>query len=717
MSTPVLNISRRDSLRALGGGLFVAFAFPGVAAALEPPDPTVDLGDVPPEGSPTHFNAWVRIAPNGVVTIRVPSAEMGQGVTTSMPMLLAEELDCDWKVVHAESAPAHKEYGRDMGFMGITMQVTGGSFSVRAYWQALAEAGAATRAMLVEEAAARWGVDPATCTTEKGEVVCGEKRVGYGALAEGAAKRKPPKEIVLRRPGTLIGTSPPRLDLPSKVDGTAIFGVDVKVEGMLQGTVVPCPHYGGKLAKVDDSKALAVEGVVKVLAFEDEVVVVAEHFWQAKTAADQLVIEWDPGEGAGLDDAAIDKALVAAIEDGGKPIQKEGKPPKSGGTTLEATYTAPYLDHATMEPMSATARVTPERVDIWSGTQAQSIVRAKTAKLLGRSQEEVFVHTNLLGGGFGRRSEADAPLLAVRTAEAIGKPVKLIWTREATFARGAYRPAARAQFRAVLADGAIRHLGVTVAAQNILMRFVPGFLAKGKQGAMVAVEGLAEGPYHFPSIEVRYAQVELPITVGWWRSVHGSFNGFFRESFLDECAHALKKDPVELRRELLAHNPRFRAVLDLAVEKAGAVPEGHHRGVALFESFGSIVAEVADVSVKDGVVDVARVTAAVDCGRHVHPDTIEAQIMGAVTMGLSTLMGEKLSFKDGASQERNFHTYPLLGPAQAPPVDVHVVKSDAPPGGIGEPGLPPISGAVANAIYAATGKRLRAMPIGAQLTA
>ncbi len=711
----VVNISRRGALQALGGGLAVGFLLPGVAEAIEPPDPTVDLGHSASTGDAAHINAWIRIAPDGVVTLRMPAAEMGQGVYTSLPMILAEELDCAWEMVCAESAPAHADYARPLGFLGLEAQLTGGSFSVRGYWATLREAGAAARAMLVAEAAARFGVDPSACTTAAGEVRSGDKRATYGELAAGAALRRPPRNPTLKSSFTLVGTSPPRLDLPSKVDGSAVFGVDVKIPNMLQGTVLPCPHYGGKVGTVDAAAARTMPGVVDVLVFEHEVVVLAERFWQAKKAADMLKIVWDAGEGAGVDDAAISRELDAALAGRGLVVEREGKRP-AGGTTLKSTYDAPYLEHATMEPLSAAAHVTDTRVDVWTGTQAQTMVRDMVAKECKAPKREVFIHTTMLGGGFGRRSEMDAPRVAVKAAMAVERPVKLIWTREATFARGALRPVARCTFEAVLDGGTVQHLHVRMAAPNILARFAPGFIANTRFGAMTAVEGLADSPYHFPSLQVDYATPDLPITVGWWRSVHGSFNGFFRECFLDECAHALGKDPVALRRELLAHSPRHLAVLDLAVEKAGPAPaEGRHRGVALFESFGSIVAEVADVTVADGAVRVHRVVAAVDCGQVVHPDTVRAQIMGGATMGLSMFAGEKLSFKDGAALETNFHTYPLLGPADAPEVEVHIVPSTEAPGGIGEPGLPPLPGAVANAIFAATGKRLRAMPIGAQL--
>ena len=381
----------------------------------------------------------------------------------------------------------------------------------------------------------------------------------------------------------------------------------------------------------------------------------------------------------------------------------------------DLVYTAPYLEHATMEPMSATAHVTAERVDVWTGTQAQSMLQDRVCKLTKMHPEQVFVHTTFLGGGFGRRAELDAPDIAVRASMAVGKPVKLIYTREATFARGALRPGAKCRFKAILGKDRIERMEITVAAQSLTERYLPRFIASTKAGMMVTAEGLADGPYAFPSIEVRYGRVDLPITIGSWRSVAGSFNGFFRECFLDECAIALKKDPVQLRRELLVNSPRHLQCLELANDKAGRVPEGHSRGVAIFECFGSIVAEVLDARVDAGVVKVAKITAAIDCGQHVHPDIIRAQVMSAATMGLSTAFGERRSFTDGRAVEANFDTYPILAPAQAPEFDVHIVASKEAPGGVGEPGLPPASAALCNAIQRATGKRIRTLPLGTQL--
>ena len=704
------NVSRRDFLKG-SGALVIGFSLSGFGKAA-PPDGTIRLGQVAATEGGHHLNAWIRIAEDGIATLRMGGSEMGQGIFTALPMLLAEELDIDWADVRVESSPAGKDYTRVSTYFPGRVQLTGGSDSIRGYWEILREAGATARAMLVRAAAKRWGVKPDACTTAAGVVTCGEHSATYGELVADAAQMGAPGGIKPKDPSqfTLVGTSPPRVDIPPKTDGTATFGIDVQVDGMVHATIRACPHFGGSLFGFDPAPALAVGGVTDVFALDEAVVVVADSFWHAKKGAAALKPEWDMGAGAGIDDASLRKQMQAAIDAGGRKVWSHGPAPE--GMTLEATYEAPYLDHAPLEPMNATAWVQSDRVDVWTPTQMQGRNRTLAARVTGLPKSKVFIHTTLLGGGFGRRGFQDFTEQAVRISKHVRKPVKLIWTREETFSHGHYRPAAMCRMRAALGDdGLPTDLYTEMAGQNILEASLPAGLMGLRIVSEVVTEGMTEPPYAVERQRVDYARTSTPIPVGWWRSVHGSYNGFFRESFVDECAHAAGKDPIEYRRALMADNPRFLACFDLAVNNAPPLPEGQYRGVAIFKSFGSIVAEVLDLEMVGDKPRVRHITAAVDAGLIVHPDTVKAQIMGAALMGLSSALYGKMSFVDGAAQELNFHQYKLLGLAEAPEVAVHIVPSTEPPGGVGEVGLPPVAGALCNALFAATGTRVRKLPI------
>lgn len=681
------------------------------------PDETIRLGAVVHATTPeSALNAYIRIASTGEITLKMGASEMGQGVYTSLPMLLAEELDADWNLVRVESAPANTAFAHPNVDYPGSMQMTGGSLSVRGYWTGLRTAGAAAREMLVAAAAKRWGVAPESCTTEKGVVRSGEHSATYADLAAAAARLPAPTKPALKEPKAfnLLGTSPARLDIPPKTDGSAIFGMDIAVDGLCFAAIRHCPHHGGRLVSFDDAPARAVPGVIAVVNVkgEEAVAVVAESYYAAKTALALLSPVWDLGPAKGLDSAKVSSILHAALTEG-IVVDQEGK---LGETTIEATYEVPYLDHAPIEPVNATAWVQPDRVDVWVPTQAQAIIQQRTANIAGVSLGQVFIHTTFLGGGFGRKGFWDYPDAAVKLSLAVGRPVKLIYTREECFAHGFYRPAVVCTLRGGLgADGVLAHFHGQIASQNVAQVLLPKILLGLDMAMHVVVGGLTHPPYHFESRRLEHKRVDLSIPVGWWRSVHGSHNGFFLESFIDECAHAAKQDPIAYRQKLLANNPRFLAVYNRAVNEAGPLAEGHSRGTAIFECFGSIVAEVADVTVTDGVLKVHRVIAAVDAGMIVHPDTIRSQIESAVGMGLSMMMGEALHLVDGAVVETNFHQYPLMSIASMPEVSTHIIESTEPPGGIGEVGLPPLPGAVCNAIFAATGKRIRTLPLGNQL--
>jgi isoquinoline 1-oxidoreductase subunit beta len=722
MSVP--RLSRRAFLRsgaAAGGVLVVGAMIPGCGR--EP---------APRSSAPFAPNAWVRITQDGLVTVVVDRSEMGQGVATALPMLVAEELDADWSKVRFEFAPANPAYANPL--FGAA-QLTGGSSSVRAAWTPLREAGARARAMLVQAAAARWNVAAETCRTEDGFVVHDPsgRRADYGSLVEAAARLAIPATVKLKDPKAfrLIGKPTARLDAERQVEGRPIFGIDVQLPGMLTACIARCPTLGGKLARFEGAKASALPGVKHVLALDNGVAVVAEGYWSARQGVEALDVTWEHGPNANLSSVALADDFEQALDTEGKVARGEGDPMAvKSGTRIEARYRVPYLAHATMEPMNCTAHVTAGHCEVWAPTQYQQGdpnfgggVRRVAADTAGLKEPQVDVHTTQLGGGFGRRLELDYVADAVALSRQLGVPVKVVWSREDDMQHDYYRPASHHALEAVIDDGAPVAWRHRIASQSILARWIPGLLPEWlvtlltpvKHGVDPnAVEGAVEMPYAIANVRVEWMPMDVPVPVGFWRSVGHSYTGFVVESFIDELARAANADPYRFRRDLLKSAPRHRAVLDLAAAKAGwAEPPapGRHRGIAVHESFGSVVAQVAEVSVEGGEIRVHRVVCAVDCGLVVNPLTAEAQIAGGVAFGLAAALHGEITFENGRVQQSNFHDYALLRCLEAPQVEVHFVGGGDSPAGVGEPGVPPIAAAVANAVYAATGTRLRSLPL------
>jgi isoquinoline 1-oxidoreductase subunit beta len=693
-----INVSRRQLLAGLGA-LIVGVHIPVAAASEEM----------------ATLNAFVAIATDGTVTVSIPSSEMGQGVTTSMPQLVADELDATWEQMAVVHGPESKEFRIPLA-PGYKVMVTGGSNSIAHWHMPLRQAGAAAREMLMAAAAARWGVEASACSTENGTVRHPDGRSAtYGELALEAANQRVPKKPTLKesKDHRIIGSSKMRTDCRDKVTGSTTFGIDVRLPGMLRACSVACPVFGGRVEEVDDADCRAIPGVRDVLVFDDFVAVVADTWWPAKRGVDALKITWDKGENANL--ANISTRLSEALDKGRvKVAEKEGKAPATidkADTVIEAVYEVPYLDHQAMEPLNCTVHLDGERCEVWTGSQAQTLVKEAAEDITGA--KEVLVHTTFLGGGFGRRGNNDFVEQALHIATRVSAPVQLLWTREEGTRHGFYRPAFAARMRASLGDKLPEAVQFRVAGNNILHRYLPKMFWGFVSG--FPLEGMLEEtcPYAFAEVSKEWTDPKIPVPVGFWRSVGHSHNAFFLESFLDEVAHALKRDPVGLRRALIrGDRPRHRAVLDKAVAAAGAAPEGRAHGVALHESFGSICAAVAEVSVEGSKVKVHKFTAAVDCGPVVNPDTVKAQIMGGLIFGLSEAMGAGITIEGGRVLQSNFHDYPILRMPDAPEVEVHIMNTPgAPVGGIGEIGTPPAAPAVCNAIFAATGKRIRSLPI------
>jgi isoquinoline 1-oxidoreductase beta subunit len=670
--------------------------------------------------TPFHPNAWIRISTDDTVTLVVDRSEMGQGVYTALPMILADELDVAWENIRVEQAGAAQEYFNSM----FPVQATGGSTSVAAAWKPLREAGAKARAMLITAAAQAWSVDPKECHTESSTVVhdSTRRKLRYGELAERAAQVPVPDKATPKDPKDYkyIGTPAPRLDLAAKITGKAVFGVDVDVPGMLVGVVARSPVFGGKPKGFEEAAALQVPGVKKVVHLSTGIAVLADGYWQARKGLEALKVIWDDGPAGNASSQAMRAEEASLVKRSGIVARKDG----SGGLArgdkpISASYQAPYLAHACMEPMNATAHVEPDKCTVWAPTQYQcgpafgGGVQETAGKITGLDPSKVTVHTTFLGGGFGRRFMQDFVMEAVEASKLAGAPVKLMWSREDDIQHDFYRPSTRVDLTGSLdGDGAVSGLTARVVCPSISAAL---FGAPRTAVDSDAVENLKNMPYAVPNVLVDVIHPAWTVPVGFWRSVGSSQNGFVIESFVDELAWAAGKDPVAFREAMLAAKPRHLGVLKLVAEKAGwntPLADGKGRGVAVVESFSSYVAEVAEVSLNpDRTVKVERVVAAVDCGTVVNPDIVRAQVESAIVYGLTAALHGEITLEKGRVVQSNFHDYPLLRMREMPVVEVHLVPSTEPPTGIGEPGTPPIAPAVCNAIYALTRQRIRSLPI------
>ena len=708
-------LSRRRLLQvgaAAGGGLMLSLSLPFPSHRAE--------AAVADEFAP---NAFIRIGSDGRIILIMPYVEMGQGTYTSIPMLIAEELDVNLKQVQLEHAPPNEKlYANPL----LGVQATGGSDALRGAWKPLREAGATARIMLVAAAAKRWDVDPKSCRAQDGEVahVPTGRRLKYGELAAEAAKMPVPAGVTLKAPEDfkLIGTPAKRLDAPAKVNGTAVFGIDVHPPGVKVATLVQSPVFGGRVKNLDDTAAKAVKGVRQIVRLDDAISVVADHMGAAKKGLAALNIEWDDGPHAKLTTADVARELEQATLGSGAVAQNIGDADKalaSVTTKIEAIYQAPFLAHATMEPMNCTVHFRKDACEIWIGSQAVARVQAMAAKAAGLPPEKVIVHNHLIGGGFGRRLEADGAVRAVEIAKHVDGPVKVVWTREEDIQHDMYRPYWFDRLSAGLDEqGRPVVWKNRFAGSSVIARWLPPGFKDGLDPD--STEGAIDLVYDLPNFRVEYVRLEPPgIPTAFWRSVGPSHNVFVTESFIDEMAAAAKQDAVAYRRPLLDKSPRAKAVLDLAAEKAGwgqALPKGSGRGVSLQFVFGSYLAQVAEVEVsKEGTVRVRRVVCAVDCGTVVNPDTVQAQIQSGIVFGATAALYGEITLKNGRVEQTNFDTYQVLRMNQAPAIEVHIVKSAEPPGGLGESGTSAIVPAIANAIFAATGKRLRKMPVDASL--
>jgi len=709
-TTTAGTLSRRGFLKAgAGTGLVLAFHLPMKAEAAE---------------AEFRPNVYLRINRRGEVVFVIPFTEMGQGTFTAVPMMLAEELDIELNSVRVEQAPAdEKAYGHP----ALGLQVTGGSASIIGAWKGVRSAGATARAMLVSAAADSWKVSATECVTQRGAVLHppSGRRLAYGALVARAARLPVPANVQPKDPKDyrLVGTAAKRLDTPAKVNGSAKFGIDVRMPGLRYAAVANCPVFGGQVARVDDSAARAVKGVRQVVVADNIVAVVADHYGAAKKGLAALRIEWNEGPNANFSSQAWLASLKQANQGKGVVATQEGNMAQTraaAARVVQAEYEVPPMAHAALEPLNCTLHVRADRCDVWLGTQAPARVQGLVAKVVGLSPEKVTVHNHLIGGGFGRRLDADYAEQAAKIARQVRGPVKVVWSREEDMQHDTYRPYFVDELVAAL-DAKHQVIGYShrFSGSSVAARYAPAWMPPNGGPDPDAVDAAA-GPYATPTKYVEYITAEPPagVVTGWWRGVGPTHNGFVNECFMDELAAQAQADPVEYRRRHLGNNPRLRAVLDLAAEKAGwgkKLPAGRGMGVSVLHAWNSYAALVLELSVdKDGGVKLHRMTSALDCGTAINPDIVVAQMESGQVFGLTAVMHGTLTFERGRVVQSNFHDYPMLRINEMPVMDVHLIRTGGDPGGTGEIGTAIVAPAFVNAVFAATGKRFRTYPIPAE---
>ncbi|MBB3046322.1 CO/xanthine dehydrogenase Mo-binding subunit [Litorivivens lipolytica] len=718
-----MSLSRRDFFKrsaALGGGVAIGIHLTGCGG--EPPYPGTTADELRP-------NAFLQVRPDGVVVFQLPRAEMGQGVYTGLTTLAAEELNLPATDIVVEHAYYHPDF-RDPEFQ---MMMTGGSVSLRNNFTAIRQAGANLRELMRQAAAKQWGGGTDMLSVENGMVYnANGDSFSFAELVETARNLTPPEAAPLKSAEdfTQIGRDGVRLDALAKVTGTATFGIDCNLPGSKTAVMRRCPHLGGRVKSFDDSGAKAIKGVSAIFETNGGVAVVADGYWAARKAADALDIIWDKGPLAGLDEKGLRAHHTALLKEEGRNISEEGDAALATGERFEVTYQAPMLSHSPMEPPNALVNVVADRVEIWTGTQVPDTVIGVVAAALERPREQIVVHNQMLGGGFGRRLVPDYIVEAARISEKTGTPIKMVWSREDDIQHDYYRPAATTVMAATLDKGKVTSITAKTVVPSIMSQLMPMFAAASmpewlppaiprslggllKHVDSTMAEGISHTDYRFPYMKVDAVHDDTPIPVGFWRSVGHSQNAFFTESFIDELAHRVGEDPVAFRMQHMPTDSKRYGVLKMAAEKAswGQTEPGQYQGVAAHESFHTSVAQVVTASVENGAIRVHKVVCVVDCGLAVNPDVVKSQMESGIVFGLTAALKSGITLEDGRVMQSNFHDYPMLTLAETPEIEIHIMPSQEAPTGVGEPGLPPVAPALANAVFAATGQRLRDLPL------